>query len=212
MQNNPPGRGEVEVGNQVPMPLASSLTARYLIDSGISRFTVRAFATGLLSAIGHNPTIAINDFKGQVRVGSDSLEGASLRMAIKADSLTVQNQISDKDRREMEKKMMKEVLETDRFPEIVYECTDVSGSYGVAGPSLVVLNGNLTLHGITRNLSINTTASLLGNLLRASGEFSIQQSDYGIRPVSAVGGTIRLKDELKFSFEVVARKQNNQSL
>lgn len=200
----------MDAGNQVPMPLATSTMARYLIDSDISRFAVRAFATGLLSAIGHNPTIAISDFEGQVRLGSDSLEGASLHMTIKANSLTVQNQISDKDRREMEKKMVEEVLETNRFPEIVYECTDVSGSYGLAGPSLVVLNGNLTLHGITRNLSINTTASLLGNLLRASGEFSIQQSHYGIRPVSAVVGTIRLKDELKFSFEVVARKQNNQ--
>jgi hypothetical protein len=43
--------------------------------------------------------------------------------------------------------------------------------------------------------------------LRAVGEFTVRQSDYEIPPVSAVGGTIRLKDELKLSFNISARKQ-----
>ena len=33
------------------------------------------------------------------------------------------------------------------------------------------------------------------------------QSDYGIRVASIAGGTLKLQDELKFSFYVVARKQ-----
>jgi hypothetical protein len=32
-------------------------------------------------------------------------------------------------------------------------------------------------------------------------------SDFEIRPVSAAGGTIKLKDELKLSFDIAARKQ-----
>jgi hypothetical protein len=43
--------------------------------------------------------------------------------------------------------------------------------------------------------------------LRASGEFTVLQTDYDIRPVSAAGGTIKLKDELKCTFDIVARKQ-----
>ena len=39
------------------------------------------------------------------------------------------------------------------------------------------------------------------------GDFSIKQSDYDIRPVSAAGGTIKLKDELKLSFDIAARKE-----
>jgi len=35
---------------------------RYVIDPKVSTFVVRAFATGLLSSFGHNPTIAIPDF------------------------------------------------------------------------------------------------------------------------------------------------------
>jgi hypothetical protein len=46
-----------------------------------------------------------------------------------------------------------------------------------------------------------------GDTLRAYGEFSIRQSDYGIAPVSAAGGTLKLKDELKFNFDITARTE-----
>ena len=44
-------------------------------------------------------------------------------------------------------------------------------------------------------------------MLRASGEFTVRQTDYGIKPVSVAGGALKVKDELKFSFDIVARKQ-----
>jgi hypothetical protein len=44
-------------------------------------------------------------------------------------------------------------------------------------------------------------------MLRATGDFPLRQSDYEIRPVTAAGGTIKLKDELKLSFDISARKQ-----
>jgi hypothetical protein len=46
-----------------------------------------------------------------------------------------------------------------------------------------------------------------GSLLRASGEFSVRQTDYGIAPVTAAAGAIKVKDEVKCTFEIVARKQ-----
>jgi hypothetical protein len=39
------------------------------------------------------------------------------------------------------------------------------------------------------------------------GDFTLSQKEYEIRPVSAVGGTIKLKDELKLTFDMNARKQ-----
>ena len=41
-------------------------TDRYVIDGRSSRFTVQAFATGLLAKMGHNPTIGIRDFSGEM--------------------------------------------------------------------------------------------------------------------------------------------------
>ena len=48
-----------------------------------------------------------------------------------------------------------------------------------------------------------------GNSVRATGEFSVRQSEYEITPVSAAAGAIRVKDEVKCMFDIVARKQEH---
>ena len=77
----------------------------YTIDPGMSRFTVRAFASGMLSALGHNPTIAIRDFQGEANFSANDGEGGALRLRINPKSFTVRDNISDKDRREIERIM-----------------------------------------------------------------------------------------------------------
>ncbi len=168
---------------------------------------VRAFATGLLSSFGHNPTIAIPDFEGEVQFASSALEEASVRLVIRAASLIVTDDISAKDRQEIERRLHDEVLETDGFEEIVYECNRVAPIQKLSeGLYAVTLNGDLSLHGVTRTQPVAARVTIRGETLRAAGDFSVRQSDYEIRPVSAAGGTVKLKDELKLSFDIVARK------
>ncbi len=183
-------------------------TVRYQIDAKGSTFTVRATATGMLSAFGHNPTIAIPDFQGDVRFASDALEYARLRLVIQAASLVVTDDISNKDRQEIERRMHNEVLETDGFPEIIYECSHDHPVQRMGdGLYSASLDGELTLHGITRREPVSARVRLIGDNLRATGEFAVCLSNYEIRPVSAAGGTIKLKDEIKLSFNVSAQKQ-----
>jgi polyisoprenoid-binding protein YceI len=178
-----------------------------VVDPKGSTFLVRAFATGLLSSFGHNPTIAIPDFEGEVQFASSALEDASVRLVIRAASLGVTGDISAKDRQEIERRMHDEVLETDGFEEIVYECNKVSPIQKMSeGLYAVTLNGELSLHGVTNAQPVSARVTIKGETLRAAGDFSIRQSDYDIRPVSAAGGTVKLKDELKLSFDIVARK------
>jgi polyisoprenoid-binding protein YceI len=180
---------------------------RYVIDGRASRFTVRAFATGLLAKMGHNPTIGIRDLSGELTFDPDKLEAASFRIVIKSTSLSVQDDISNKDLREMERLMNQEVLETEKFPEILYEASAISVTKMADMLYSATLNGNLTMHGVTRSQPIATRVALLGSMLRASGDFSLNQTDYNIKLVSVAGGALKLKDELSFSFEIVARKQ-----
>lgn len=182
---------------------------RYVIDSKGSTFVIRAYATGLLSSFGHNPTIAIQDFQGEVQFTSEALDDASVRIVIQSASLTVTDDISSKDRQEIERRMHDEVLETDGFEEIVYECPRVSSVQKISdGQYAVTLNGDLALHGVTQTLPVSARVTIKGETLRAVGDFAVRQSDYEIRPVSAAGGTVKLKDELKVSFDITARKQS----
>lgn len=179
----------------------------YRIEPSRSRFLVKAFVTGMLSAFGHNPTIAVRKLEGEIAFSPDAPEKSSLNIRIKADSLEVTDEISDKDRRDIERQMREEVLETSRYPEIVFESNTVSVEPIMMSQYRAKIAGGLTLRGITRNCEISAQLIVSPDTLRASGEFPMRQSDFNIKPVTAVGGTIKLKDELKFSFDIVAYKQ-----
>ncbi len=107
---------------------ATASSVHYVTDARASQFTVQAFAGGLLSAFGHSPTIAIRDFLGEADVNPDDLDRSSLKLTIQAAALTVKDDISDKDRREMERAIQEDVLETSSYPEIVYECSILAAS------------------------------------------------------------------------------------
>jgi len=189
-------------------PAASQQTGvRYVIDQSSSRFTVRAFATCLLSTFGHSPTVAIRNFEGEMEFSPEDPSASSLHVRASADSLEIMDDIKSKDRQEMESTMNNSVLETAKYPEIVFATTSVSASRLGEGRYQANLNGNLTLHGITRPVTIPTQVTLMGDMLRAGGEFSLLQTNFGIKLVSVAGGTLKLKDELKFSFDIVARRE-----
>jgi polyisoprenoid-binding protein YceI len=174
---------------------------RYLTAKDRSKFTVRAFATGVLSALAHSPTMAIPEFEGEALVDPDAIEESSLRVLIQAASLVVTGE-------EIQRRMRDEVLECDSYPEIVYESTVGSASKTGEGQYWVALNGELSLHGVRRSHPVSARVTFAGDTLRAAGEFSLRQSDYEIKPVSAVGGAVKLKDDLKLSFDITARKQS----
>lgn len=179
----------------------------YLVDPKASRFTVRVSAAGLLSAMGHNPTIAVRGMSGELDFAPGSLANAAARFSVPASKLSVQDDISDKDRREIERVMNEEVLETSRFPEIVFETTSVSATAAGDGRYSITARGRLTLHGETRELSIPAQLTQIGDMQRGFGEFPLRQTDFGIKLVSVAGGTLKVKDELQCSFDIVARKQ-----
>ena len=196
----------VEIYTAVVEPSETTLD-RYVIDGRSSRFSVRATATGMLAAMGHNPNINIGDFSGEMKFDPEKLEASSFRLAIKTSSLGVQDDISDKDRREIERLMNQEVLETAKFPEILYDAPTISVTKMTEMLFSATLNGELTMRGVTRKQPIAARVAMLGSMLRASGEFTLDQTDYNIKLVSVAGGALKLRDELKFSFEIVARKQ-----
>jgi polyisoprenoid-binding protein YceI len=188
-------------------PLPEEDIERYAVDAKASNFVVQAFSSGLLSAFGHNPRIAIRDIEGEASFADASgIQNARLHLSIRADSLEVIDDISDKDREQIQREMYESVLETDRFPQIEYDCSHISVTGGTGDRYWIALNGDLSLHGVTRTLPVTTRLELNGQSLRASGQFSLKQSDFEIKLVTVAAGAIRLKDELKFNFDIVARK------
>ncbi len=176
------------------------MTARYLLDPTHSRFTVQAF-------LGHNPTFAVNGFAGEVLINPDAPpEGASVRITVRADSLQLMDKVSASDRRQIEETMGRETLEVAAYPEIAFESTEVAVGPRTGDEMPVRIVGQMMLHGVARLQQIDARLTLYSDGVRLAGEFALPQSEYRIRPVVALGGTIKLKDALKASFDLVAWK------
>jgi polyisoprenoid-binding protein YceI len=184
--------------------IRSAATASYKIDASQSRFMVRAFAGGFLSAFAHDHNIAIRDFSGEAQFTYGTVEPASLQLKIKSASLAVTDKVNATDRQKIEGTMRDEVLEVGKYPEIVFRSTSVSATKTGDGQYQAKIAGDLTLHGVTRPLTITAQLEFGDAVLRARGGFSLKQSSYEIKPVSVAGGTVKVKDELRFSFDIVA--------
>jgi len=181
---------------------------RYLVDASRSRFIAQAFAKGLLSVFGHNPRLAIRSFEGEAEFDPAAPNAASVWMKARADSLVVIDDMSEKDRREIERVTREELLEASRYPEVVFRSASVAPRQAAEGRYQAPVAGDLSLHGVTRELAIDATALVEGDELRAQGGFTLRLTDFNIRPISVAGGLLKLKDEVQLSFDILARASN----
>jgi polyisoprenoid-binding protein YceI len=183
------------------------IAVRYAIDPKASQFTVQAFASGLISAVAHSPKIAIREWTGIVNFIPDTLSDAKLKVVIKTSSLEVLDELRESDRRELHRVMNDDVLETRRFPEVVFESSVIGADRQKDSLYSVNVEGRLYLHGVTNGQTFISQVAFGVDSFRAHGEFTLLQTDYGIHVASIAGGTLKLQDELKFRFYIVGRKQ-----
>ena len=193
-----PGRAKVEVWNQN--------VARYRLDAGQSKFMVRAFSGGLLWFKGHDHFVMARAFSGEAQLTPGAASPASLQMTIRADSLVETRDVFTEQQKQIINKELREiVLETAKYPEITFKSTEVTGNL-TGGQFEAKIGGDLTLHGVTRNIRIPAQVTLSGDTLRARGEFTVERGDFKVKATSAAHGLVRVRDKLKFTFDIVARQ------
>ena len=178
---------------------------KYHIDAGQSTFMVHAFVGGLFSSFGHNHNITVKNMSGETDFTDGTVAPASLRMKVEANSLAVTDKVSDKDRQTIEQEMRDHVLETGKYPEITFNSTKIEATKNSDTEYQAKIWGDLTLHGVTHNIPLNAQLTFNYKTLRARGEFSLKMSDYGIKAPSVAGGTITVKDTLKFNFNIFSQ-------
>jgi polyisoprenoid-binding protein YceI len=185
----------------------SAATVRYVIDTPRSKFMARAFAGGLLWFKGHDHHLVAREFSGEVDITPDSITPASLHLVVKAGSLVETGAAFTEPQKEIINKELREiVLHPDRYPDITFQSTSVKAKPAERGGHDVEIRGNLTLHGVTRPEEIHARVTMQGNEIRAIGDFTIDRGGYGVKATSAFHGLVRVRDTVKFTFDIVAVK------
>lgn len=190
----------------LPLPPA---THRYRLDPSQSKFSAHAHAGGLLWFKGQDHIIAIRDFTGEAQLTAGSINPASLQVNAKAASMVETSDVfTEREKQIINRELREIVLHPDQYPEIIFRSTSITGRATSRNQYELKVTGDLTLHGVTRQITIPTTVTLTGNSLRARGEFAIKRSDFKVKATSAMHGLIRVKDKVKFTYDIVGQEQN----
>jgi len=143
---------------------------------------------GLLAGVGHDLKLRVERF--EVVIDPDRLRGrfdsASLRViCASVGGQDAPGALSERDRREIEATIIREVLDARRHPWIEF----LADLPVLAGPDDARLEGLLAILGRERRQTISVRRE--GD--RAVVEASIHQPDFGIRPYTAMLGALRVR-------------------
>lgn len=190
------------------MTMADDGLSHFALDAKASLFTVQAFAAGMIAVVAHSPKFAIRDFAGDVAFAPGSMQKASVHVTVQVGSLEIMDEVNKSERREIDRVMFDEVLEKAIYPTVKYNSSRVTASKTGENVYRVNVVGDLTLHGVTRGVSLEAQVATGEETLRAQGSFALTQSDFGLKIASIAGGTLKLRDELKFSYFILGRRHD----
>ena len=125
---------------------------------------------------------------------------ADARVIIDAASLVTGNAERDAD-------MRQDFLEVTKFPSIEFTVIDLLTPRPAANPAEwdIILQGRLTVHGVTREVKVPTTVGLKADHLVARGQVRLDMRDYNIRVPRLF--FVPMKSDVLVGFEVVARPE-----
>jgi polyisoprenoid-binding protein YceI len=160
------------------------------IDAQKSTLTIHVGKTGAFSGLGHEHEVRASIHSGTADTGSHP----AVEIHINARELRViDKNESDSDRVKVQKTMLgPDVLDSERHQEIVFKSTGAEST----GQGRWTLSGNLTLRGQTRPVTVQVTLKDG----RYTGEATVKQTDFGIKPPGKAG--VKAKDEVRIEFDV----------
>jgi polyisoprenoid-binding protein YceI len=166
---------------------AQVLAAQKPLDTEHSSLTIHVGKAGLFSAAGHEHVITAPVAGGSLDDGS----APHVEFRVEAARLMVG---PEEHQSEVQQRMQEEVLQSGKFPEIRFASDEIKPT----GNGVWDVAGKLTLRGETRPVRLQVRFADRTYM----GSVTIKQTDFGIQPVSAGGGTVKVKDELKIDFAI----------
>ncbi len=179
-----------------------------IIDPGRTTITLHVGRAGVFAFAGHDHEIVVPAMQGRITLDRANVSRSTVSVTFEATALKVTGKGEPpEDVPEVQRVMLSDqVLDVKRHPTITFQSRQVSVVKQTADQMTLGITGELTLHGVTRPLDVPVTVQLAADGLRANGRTTVRQSQFGIRPVTAGAGTVRVKDEVDVVLSVTARR------
>lgn len=174
------------------------------VDSARSLVTIEVHRAGLLANLGHDHMVASHDVGGYVSIeeGRADLYVPLKQLAVDEPELRNEagfdTQPSPEDIAGTRRNMLR-TLDAGHFPYALIHVTRATAG----SPSL---NVSVTLHGATRSYEVPARIKSVSGGLAIDGKMSLNQTDFGIAPLSVLGGALQVQDRLDLRFHIFARE------
>ncbi len=99
-------------------------------------------------------------------------------------------------------------LETDRYPTATFtsrRLAELPGDIGDGEPVDLTLDGEIMIHGVTRQVSIPVEAQLVSRRIQVVGSLTIPMADFGIEPPS-VANIVSVQPTGTLEFDLILEK------
>lgn len=163
------------------------------------------------SSIEINGTSNLHDWKSktsQVRgnmVFADNNQLKSLSVEIPVKSIKSGEKLMDS--------KTYETLNADKNPSITFRMTEVAGIQRNGNDLQITVNGNLSIAGSTRKVQLKASGKTNSNgVYTFSGSINLKMTDFGMKPPTALLGTMKVGDQVKLVFDVTLNDNQKASV
>ena len=193
----------VETGEAWHQQAARSGKKVWPVDTAQSLITITVRRGGALARLGHDHVVASRTISGFVapdagradfhfRLDQMTVDEPALRSAAGLDTQPSAEAIEG-----TRENMLKRVLDAGRYPVVMLHAERVAGARDM-------LRLTVTLHGTARTVDVPVTIEQTKTSIAASGELKLLQTDFGITPMSVMGGAMVVRDPMELRFKIVA--------
>jgi polyisoprenoid-binding protein YceI len=103
-------------------------------------------------------------------------------------------------------KNMRVAMNAKQFPDVDYKLTRYElGRTTDAGTVVAKTTGDLTIAGRTKTVSMDVEFTLGPDKAEAKGRYTLNMSDYGIKPPTLMLGTIKVRDPVTIRFDFLLK-------
>jgi len=186
-------------------PAALAAPRTYVLDASRSSVRVHVGKSGAFSFAGHTHEVAAPVASGEVVADAALLSASRVTLTFEAGTLKVLPEGEPAGDAPKVEDVMRgpKVLDASRFPSITFRSQKVTGRAGAGGTYDLEVTGEMSVHGVSKALTLPVHVELSGETLTATGKAVLRHDDFGMRPVSAGGGTVKVKNEIEVSYVFV---------
>lgn len=102
-----------------------------------------------------------------------------------------------------DRRMHKEILQSDRYPEIVFRPDRVDGKVAAEGPSQVQLHGIFSIHGADHEMTVPVDVQATGGEYTSTVHFVVPYTKWGMKNCSTF--ILRVNGEVEITVHAAAR-------